>query len=106
MLYRDSELHAMCKEDITNRIFLHQTALVGAVLNTLPREAIAELPDQYNYPIFFQKMFGAESEFDSLQRVVTLRHDVYFRNPDPDWSRQLNGPEHIISWIRNRLGDD
>jgi hypothetical protein len=104
ILYRDSALAGMCREDVNKRIFLHQTALVGAVLNTLDETAMSELSDRYNYPMFFKKMFGAISEFESIDDVVTLRYDVYFRNPDPNWSDQLKGPAHLISWMKERLG--
>jgi len=106
VLYGDSVLAGMCREDVEKRIFLHQTALVGAVLHTLERDAMIELSDRYNYPMFFEKMFGAESEFDSIEDVVTLRYDVYFRKPDPNWSEQLKGPAEIISWMKERLGND
>jgi hypothetical protein len=105
-LIRDSALVDMCHQDVDKRIFLHQTALVGAVLNTVERGALLELSDAYNYPIFFQKMFGADSEFDSIEQAVTLRYDIYFRDPAPDWSRQLTGPAHKLSWLKERLGGE
>ena len=104
ILYRDSVLAEICREDVNKRIFLHQTALVGAVLNTLDKNAMSELSDRYNYPMFFKKMFGAMSEFESIDDVVTLRYDVYFRKPDPDWADQLKGSAHLISWMKERLG--
>ncbi|UCD17820.1 MAG: hypothetical protein JSV44_02645 [Candidatus Zixiibacteriota bacterium] len=104
ILYRDSVLAEMCRENVTYRIFLHQTALVGAVMHTLEKDAMVELSDRYNYPIFFKKMYGAESEFDSIEDVVTLRYDIYFRKPDPDWSDQLIGPADKIAWMKQRLG--
>jgi len=102
-LYRDSALIEMCHADITNRIFLHQTALVGAVLNTIDRSQMIELSDRYNYPIFFDIMFGADQPFDSLNNVVTLRYDYYFRNPEPNWEDKLIGDKEIIGWIKSRL---
>ena len=38
-LYSDSLLARMCREDTEKRIFLHQTALVGAVLNRVRSES-------------------------------------------------------------------
>ena len=105
-LARDPALADMCHREVEKRIFLHQTALVGAVLNTVEPDALLELSDTYNYPIFFQKMFGANAEFDSIEEAVTLRYDVYFRDPDPNWSRQLTGPAHKISWLKERLGGE
>lgn len=104
VLYRDSVLAQMCREDVNKRIFLHQTALVGAAMHALDKDAMTELSEQYNYPIFFKKMFGAEAEFDNIEDIVTLRYDVYFRNPDPDWSNQLKGPAKVLTWMKERLG--
>ncbi|MDH4157727.1 MAG: hypothetical protein OEW00_10680 [candidate division Zixibacteria bacterium] len=103
-LYRDSVLARMCQEDVDKRIFLHQTALVGAVMHALGKEAMIELSEQYNYPIFFKKMYGAEAEFDNIEDIVTLRYDVYFSNPEPDWSDQLKGPAKVLTWMKERLG--
>lgn len=102
-LYRDPGLADVCRQDDTWRIFLHQAALVGPVIDRLKRAAISELPDSYNYPIFFKKMFGAEEEFDDLTKVVTLRYDTYFREPDPNWSDLLKGPAESIAWLKDRL---
>jgi hypothetical protein len=104
ILYRDTELAGMCRKNIEYRIFLHQTALVGAVLNNLDKDSMTRLSTGYNYPLFFKKMYGAEQEFDNLDDIATLRYDIYFRNPDSDWSHQLKGPEHVISWLKDRLG--
>ncbi|MDH4265148.1 MAG: hypothetical protein OEW45_05865 [Deltaproteobacteria bacterium] len=104
ILYKDSILVDMCEQDRLKKIFLHQVALVGAILNTLKQEETVDLSLRYNYPIFFKAMYGATKEFDSLDNVVTLRYDVYFSNPEPDWARKLKGPEKIISWLKERLG--
>jgi hypothetical protein len=103
-LYRDSVLVEMCKQDNLKAIFLHQAALTSAILNTLKKEEMVDLSSRYNYPIFFKEMYGAKKEFDSLEGVVTLRYDVYFRNPASDWSRRLKGPERTIAWLKERLG--
>ncbi len=105
-LYHDSVLAEMCRAEVTWRIFLHQAALVGAIMHSLSKNEMIELSDNYNYPIFFKKMYGAESEFDSIENVVTLRYDIYFRKPDPDWSNQLTGPADRIDWLRTHLGYD
>jgi len=94
----------MCQENITHKIFLHQTALVGAVINTLNRAEMVELPETYNYPFFFEQMFEAAKRFRSIDDVITLRHDIYFRNPDPEWHGKLKGPAEKIAWLKERLG--
>jgi len=104
-LYFDSVLVEMCKEDITKRIFLHQTPLVGA-LNTLSRNQMIELPGTYNYPIFFHQQYEAVGEFCSIKDIITLRYDLYFRNPDPEWSNKLEGSSVVIRWLAERLGQN
>ncbi len=103
-LVEDTVLVNMCRENVDKRIFLHQTALVGAVLNTLARDELVELPASYNYPLFFEQMFEASSEFGTIDGITTLRYDVYFRNPDPRWSEKLKGPAEKIAWLKARLG--
>ncbi|UCC78526.1 MAG: hypothetical protein JSW64_09590 [Candidatus Zixiibacteriota bacterium] len=103
-LYTDSILADMCDNDIEKKIFIHQTALVGAVLNNLSKEEMIELSDRYNYPIFFHQQYEAEKEFGSIEDIITLRYDVYFRNPDPEWDKKLKGPPRIVKWLQERLG--
>ncbi|UCD94674.1 MAG: hypothetical protein JSU69_01080 [Candidatus Zixiibacteriota bacterium] len=106
VLYSDSILAQMCRDDVTNRIFIHQTALVGAVLNLIDRSQMVELSEDYNYPIFFHQQWEAEKAFDSIDDIVTLRYDIYFRNPDPEWSKKLKGPANIVAWLKQRLGKE
>ncbi len=103
-LYTDSVLVEWARQDQLKRIFVHQTALVGAVLNTLKRNEMIELSERYNYPLFFKEMFGAIDEFTSVDEIATLRYDVYFRDPAPDWHTKLHGPADRIEWLRQRLG--
>lgn len=102
-LCEDSALVQMCEKDAEKRIFLHQTALVGAVCHRLAQSQMLELSDRYNYPLFFKQQFGATAEFDDITDVVTLRHDTYFRNPDPDWATKLKGPPEKIAWLKSRM---
>jgi len=99
-LYEDEILAAMCREDRRKRIFIHQAALTGAILNLLRRKEMKELPPSYNYPLFFDEMFGAPRKFDDISDAVSLRYDVFFRNAPPDWSRRLKGPVEIIDWLK------
>jgi hypothetical protein len=103
-LYSDPVLAEMCRGDIEKRIFLHQAAVVGAVLNSIKKEEMIELSDRYNYPMFFHRYYDAVKEFSSIENIITLRYDVYFRNPAPDWSRNLKGPSHLVNWLKVRLG--
>jgi hypothetical protein len=100
-LYEDPELAAMCSANVRMRIFLHQAALAGAVLNLLKREEMVELSTLYNYPLFFHEKFDSKKKFDSIEEAVTIRYDVYFRNPSPDWSKNLKGPRALVAWLED-----
>ena len=102
-LCQDPVLLRMCQEDVEKRIFLHQTALVGAAFTQLGKERMTELSERYNYPIFFKQQFGAVEEFDDISNIVTLRYDTYFRDLDPDWADKLRGPADKIGWLKDRL---
>ena len=103
LLYQDPELVKMCRQDVTKRIFLHQAALTGAILNHLERDEMIELSARFNYPIFFEQMFGAKRIFNDITGVVTFRHESYFRNPDPDWEAKLKGSRDRIAWLKEHL---
>ncbi|MFH2036615.1 MAG: hypothetical protein ABIJ45_09450 [Candidatus Zixiibacteriota bacterium] len=104
LLYSDSALKQMCIDNVENRIFLHQTALVGAVLNTIQKNDMVELSRKYNYPLFFDQMFGAKEPFENISDIVTMRYEFYFQNPDPEWSQKLTGPQDKIAWLVEYLG--
>jgi hypothetical protein len=104
VLYRDTVFVEMCRQDRFKALFLHQAALAGAILSGLGRREMLELSPRHNFPLFFREMYGARREFDSIADVVTLRYDVYFQNPAPDWSERLEGPPGIVAWLKDRLG--
>jgi hypothetical protein len=103
-LYLDPTIAGMCKKDQRLGVFLHQAALSAAVVKHVPRNEMTPLPASYNYPIFFKEMYGADKPYDSIAGVVTIRYDVYFKNPAPDWSTKLKGPEEKVSWLETHLG--
>ncbi len=102
-LCRDSIIMNMCKEDLNNRIFLHQAALTGAILNLIDRREMTTFSDNYNYPIFFDKQYSAAREFNSLEEVVTLRCVVSPEKVGSNWYEKLVGPPEKIFWLKERL---
>ncbi|MBC8479784.1 MAG: hypothetical protein H8D46_04910 [FCB group bacterium] len=103
ILYKDDYLFGLSESNHLIKIFLHQFALVSAVLNTLDQNQMMEFPISVNYPLFFKEMFGADQEFDTLEDVITLRYDAYFRDPAPNWQTQLRGDKTKVNWICERL---
>ena len=99
-LYEDPYFQETCRKDEFKRIFLHQVALVGAVFHQLSPPQMVLLSDRVNVPLFFKEQFGAQREFDTVQGVVTLRHESYLRNPDARWREKLKGPADRVAWLK------
>jgi len=104
ILCKDSVIKQLAEDDPKIKIFLHQAALTGAFLISLSQDETYLLPDTYNYPLFFKQMFGAPREFNDIEKVVTLRYDVFFENPTSDWWLHIKGSPKTVNWIRSRLG--
>jgi len=104
-LYHDSTIVRMCGEDVYKRVFLHQAALAAAVLSTIGKDESRQFSERVNYPLFFHEQFESGREFYSIKDAVTIRYDVYFRNPSPGWSSKIKGPAKTVAWIKARFGD-
>lgn len=104
-LYSDPFYQEECKKDVRKRIFLHQTALAGAVLNMLSRDEMTCFDDRYNYPFFFFEKYPADKQLKSLDDAITIRHDgVMYR--DKDWKKKMNDTSKIAEWIKNEFTKD
>lgn len=101
-LYTDPLLCDMCREDRTKRVFLHQTALTG-LLHLVPQGRMLDLLPRYNYPVFFERRYGATQPFTSLDNIVTTRWVVSLKDIGPDWDQQLSGPAEKIAWLKDHL---
>ncbi|PKK82007.1 MAG: hypothetical protein CVT49_15875 [candidate division Zixibacteria bacterium HGW-Zixibacteria-1] len=102
LLYRDPVLADMCRNDRDKKVFLHQTALVGA-LHIVARNEMIELPGRYNYPVFFEKRYKSEAVFNSIENVIILRCVISEKDAGPDWDRRLTGPPEKLAWLKERL---
>jgi hypothetical protein len=102
-LSHDPLIRSMCEQDFLKRLFLHQAALTAAVLNHLNPDELFLFSDKINYPVFFKEMFGSKKEFIDITEAITIRHESYFRNPDPEWHKKLIGPEDRIKWMKEHL---
>lgn len=102
-LCNDPEIVNLCLANVDHRIFVHQAALTGAVLPFYSMSELCELPDTYNYPLFFNQMYDAQGAFENISNKVSIRYDAYFRNPARDWQDQLEGDPSIVEWLQKRL---
>lgn len=103
LLGRDSVLAELCRGNRNHWVFLHQAALVGAVMRTLGQRQMHELPDSYNYPVFFDRQYESLKTFASIESVVTLRCVVSFKALGSDWPNHLSGDARKIAWLKAEL---
>ncbi len=106
MLGRDSELAELCRSSRNHWVFLHQAALVGAVMHTLNPMRLRELPDSYNYPLLFDRQYESRKTFASIENVVTLRCVISFKQLEADWPKLLSGDAGKISWLSDELTEE
>ncbi len=102
ILYKDPALTEMCRSDANKRIFLHQTALTGALL-LIPLRSMMPLSSRYNYPIFFEKQYGGVEVFDSIENVITVRCIVSRKNMGENWPEKLSGPADRVAWLKEHF---
>jgi hypothetical protein len=103
VLSEDSVLVDMCRETQNYRIFLHQTALTSAILHKIGRDEMVPLSDRYNYPIFFERQYGADQPYDNIEGVATMRCVVSLEKIGENWSEDLSGPPDRIAWLKNNM---
>jgi hypothetical protein len=78
---------------------------VGAVLNNAQRDEMLLLPFAYNYPIFFEKFYGSEKTFDSIDGIISIKHEFSFNKLPEDWDQKLIGPERVVSWLKEKFSE-
>jgi hypothetical protein len=103
IIYSDPQIAALCEQHFKRRLFLHQAALSAAILKNVPSDEMRILPDTYNYPLLFERMFESKQAFRDISTVVSIRYDMYFRNPDSNWIKMLKGPEKILAWLSAKM---
>ena len=104
ILYNDNVLAEMSKAGKYN-VFIHQAALVSAILNNLKQEELEPLPESYNYPLFFEKFYESELQFDSIVDAVTLKCEFNINQVPEDWDKKIRGSKDIISWLKKKWSD-
>lgn len=83
------------------RIFMHQAVLSAVILNSYPHEELLELPATYNYPLHLYNEDSTGRKPDSIEELVTVRHEGFYK--DPDWEKKIHAKEFLRRWIAERL---
>ncbi|MFX1563628.1 MAG: hypothetical protein ACFFDP_10030 [Promethearchaeota archaeon] len=100
-LYQKPVFQAFYKKSRRYWIFMHQAILSGVILASYSKDEIQELPPTYNYPLHLLAKDVSEHAPSSLEGLVTIRHEVFYR--DPNWSSKMPAPESLKTWIAKQL---
>jgi len=101
----DADVARMSADGLRN-VFLHQAALAGAMVAELPRESMLQLSYRYNYPLFFDRFFGAVYPFDSLEDVATMRYEFAFEDLPEGWREDVTAPAEVLDWITRQFAGE
>ncbi len=56
-------------------VFLHQAVLAGVILNHFSSDALAELPESYNYPLHMHDSYPSVGKVGRLAELVSARYE-------------------------------
>ncbi|HEY3382510.1 MAG TPA: hypothetical protein VGK32_12120 [Vicinamibacterales bacterium] len=93
----DPTVKEICRRDLSTEVYLHQVALAGAILATVPRAETVQLPPVYNYPLYLYRAT------ESMERFVTVRYENLFMTPG--WSSRVTASAEVLVWLRARFPD-
>ncbi len=99
--YQESGLQEIYRQDERYTIFFHQAVLSGIILSTFTKDEIQELPPIYNYPIHLFTEDVTDHRPSSLEELVTIRHEGFYK--DPDWMKKMPAREALKQWFVRQL---
>lgn len=100
-VYQIPEMQELYKQNERYVIFAHQAILSGITLHKFPKDEILELPKTYNYPIHLYDDDVTADRPSSLEQLVTIRHEGFYR--DPDWMTKMPAGDSLKQWLARTL---
>ena len=99
--FQKKELTVFYNNNVLYQIFIHQVVLSVVICKLLEREQLYQLPYNVNYPLHMHSKFPPDSKTNSLNELVTCRHDGYFETKD--WQSTITIHEPLKSWLNQNL---
>lgn len=100
-LASDPVIAARCRQDRLYALFLHQVALSGAVLTSVARNEMTELPPDYNYPLNLDRQYPEQHRPARLEDLVMFRHDFILSHRER--SGQIVRDDRFVRWLQARI---
>jgi hypothetical protein len=66
-----------------------------------PIEELQELPSTYNYPLHLLADDVSVKKPRTLEELVTLRHEGFYKNPD--WLENIPAQDSLKKWLTERV---
>lgn len=95
-LCMDEEITQYYGQDPLYRIFIHQAALAGTIVSSVPREKIELLPNDYNYPLHLQTEIPCTTVIQKLNHLTTARYEDF---DPPFWFTEISSEEPVKGWL-------
>jgi hypothetical protein len=100
-VYQEPRFQAFYKQSRRYWIFMHQAILSGIILASYSKDELQELPPTYNYPLHLLAKDISKNAPTSLDGLVTMRHEGFYRRPD--WFSKMPANEPLKRWIAQKL---
>ncbi len=100
-VYREPVFQAFYKQSRQYWVFMHQAILSGVILASHSKDEMQELPPTYNYPLHLLAKDISKHAPTSLEGLVTIRHEGFYRHPD--WFNRMPAPKSLKIWIAKQL---
>jgi hypothetical protein len=95
--YRNVEFQPFYEKDRRYSIFLHQAILSAVILSIFDRDELLELPWTYNYPLHLFDKDQTEMRPDSLEELVTFRHEGFHQQAS--WRDRIPAGDALKHWL-------
>ena len=100
-LYAAPSFQELYARDERYAVFMHQAVLTGVILARSKPSALQELPPTYNYPLHLFAEDVSASRPQTLEDLVTFRHERYL--DDSEWPPKIPARAPLKQWIAARL---
>jgi len=100
-IYQMPAFRSFYLKDPRFKIFMHQAVLAGMILNQFDQTELLELPENYNYPAHLWIQDKTDQRPNSLDKMITLRHEGFYN--DMDWQSRIPLSRDHVKWLSRIL---
>ncbi len=99
-LIEDNKINTLSKSGFYN-VFLHQAALVPAILKSFEPDELQLIPFEYNFPLFFHLFWESEQLFDDITGIMSVKWEKPEGYIAP--AGLLKGPADKVDFLSKKM---